>query len=150
MLYKRAAPVPMAIKVNMLRLLLIIDCHPRTKNGKPAQATTGVPRIISIHFATVAEDQLPTVGIHSFTGKPTNGPMAIIRTGIVSTSPIQNLREKSTSSGSGPASGSGKPFGSRAMPHFGQLPGPICSISGCIGQVYTAFTSTGPTGVEGV
>jgi len=24
------------------------------------------------------------------------------------------------------------------MPHFGQVPGPICLTSGCIGQVYSA------------
>ncbi len=27
--------------------------------------------------------------------------------------------------------------GSSAMPHFGQLPGLSCTISGCIGQVYS-------------
>ena len=36
--------------------------------------------------------------------------------------------------------------GSSAMPHFGQLPGPFCLISGCMGQVYSpcgpVFTGT--------
>src|SRR5262245_20495674 len=37
-----ALPVPSAISVNMLRLRLTSDCQPRTKNGHPAQSTTGV------------------------------------------------------------------------------------------------------------
>ena len=32
----------MAISVNMLRLRFTSDCQPRTKNGQPAQSTTGV------------------------------------------------------------------------------------------------------------
>ena len=35
----------------------------------------------------------------------------------------------------------GTPFGSSAIPHFGQSPGPPCSISGCIGHVNTASSS---------
>src|ERR1039457_757263 len=33
------------------------------------------------------------------------------------------------------SAGAGAIKGSRAMPHFGQGPGPSCRISGCIGQV---------------
>ena len=33
--------MPMAISVNMLRLRVTSDCQPRTKNGQPAQSTTG-------------------------------------------------------------------------------------------------------------
>ena len=54
---------------------------------------------------------------------------------MVRTTPIQNLREKSTSSGFGPSSPCGTPLGSSAIPQIGQSPGPTCSISGCIGQV---------------
>ena len=36
--------------------------------------------------------------------------------------------------------------GSRAMPHFGHVPGPIWRISGCIGQVYSTPVCTG-TGI---
>ena len=35
-------PVPIAISVNMLRLRVTSDCQPRSKNGQPAQSTTGV------------------------------------------------------------------------------------------------------------
>ncbi len=41
---------------------------------------------------------------------------------------------------SGPAVGV---IGSSAMPHRGQVPGPTCRISGCIGQVYFAPGTTG-------
>ena len=34
-------------------------------------------------------------------------------------------------------------IGSSAMPHLGQAPGPSCTISGCIGQVYFAPGTTG-------
>ena len=37
--------------------------------------------------------------------------------------------------------------GSRAIPHFGQEPGPICRISGCIGHVYSTAAATGRAGV---
>jgi hypothetical protein len=35
-------PVPSAISVNMLSLRVTSDRQPRTKNGQPAQSTTGV------------------------------------------------------------------------------------------------------------
>ncbi len=54
---------------------------------------------------------------------------------MVKTAPIQKRRLKSISSGFGPSSPVGTPLGSSAMPQIGQLPGPTCSISGCIGQV---------------
>ena len=43
-------------------------------------------------------------------------------------------RVKSISSGFS-ASSAGTPMGSSAMPQIGQLPGPSCTISGCMGQV---------------
>ena len=47
----------------------------------------------------------------------------------------------STSSGLGPSS-SETVIGSSAMPHFGQAPGPCCTISGCMGHVYSASVAT--------
>src|SRR3546814_13994619 len=62
--------------------------------------------------------------------------MASRNTGRVSAAPTQKRRVKSTSSGLGPSSPVGTPIGSSAMPQSGQSPGPSCTISGCIGQVY--------------
>src|SRR5207245_4667467 len=62
-------------------------------------------------------------------------PMARASSGSVSTSPIQNRRVMSTSSGSGPSTAP-TVRSSSAMPHFGQFPGPRWRTSGCIGQVY--------------
>ena len=45
-LYTQATPVPIAIRVNMLRLRVTSDCQPRTKNGQPAHSTTGVASAI--------------------------------------------------------------------------------------------------------
>ena len=41
-LWRYAAPVPIPISVNMFGALLTIDLHARSKNGQPAQSTTGV------------------------------------------------------------------------------------------------------------
>ena len=47
---------------------------------------------------------------------------------------IHNRRAMSTSSGL-PSSSIEMSAGSSAIPHFGQVPGPIWRTSGCIGQV---------------
>ncbi len=43
-LYNHATPVPIAIRVNMFRLRLRTEAHPRTKKGQPAHNTTGVAK----------------------------------------------------------------------------------------------------------
>ena len=48
--------------------------------------------------------------------------------------PMIRRRVMSASSGLGPESAAAV-AGSNAMPQMGQLPGPVCLISGCIGQV---------------
>src|SRR6187399_823325 len=58
------------------------------------------------------------------------------KTGAVNAAEIQNRRFMSMNSGSG-ASLRVISFGSSAMPQMGHEPGPICTISGCIGQVYS-------------
>ena len=45
--------MPTAISVNMLRLRVSSDCQPRTKNGQPAQSTTGVAKANWIQFDNV-------------------------------------------------------------------------------------------------
>src|SRR5690606_29849870 len=100
----------------ILGLRFFSDDQKRLKNGAAAQTTTGVARISSAHLATVSP-------IHSRTGKPTMGPMAMMRIGTVSAAEIFSRNEKSTSSGLGPASEAGTPMGSSAMPQSGQSPG---------------------------
>ena len=41
-LNKYAAPVPIPIRLNMLRFHVLNDTHARTKNGQPPHSTTGV------------------------------------------------------------------------------------------------------------
>ena len=60
--------------------------------------------------------------------------MATAKTGTVSARLTQKRRFMSMSSGFGPSSAVTS-SGSRAIPHFGQAPGPFCLTSGCIGQV---------------
>src|SRR5690625_6935821 len=72
----------------MLGLRLTIDCQPRTKNGCPAQSTTGNDSTSSIQVCAVMSNQ------------PSWGPnMASTVTTMVKGSVHQNRREKSFSSG---------------------------------------------------
>ena len=71
--------------------------------------------------------------------------MAITVTITVKGKVHQKQRRKSLSSGLSSASSSGV-TGSSVMPHFGQLPGPIWRISGCIGQVYSVPVVAGSLG----
>ena len=55
-------PTPIAISVNMFGLRLTIDAHARTKNGQPAQKTTGVASASPIQFTSrmpTTRDQRP-------------------------------------------------------------------------------------------
>ena len=112
----------------MLSLRVTKDRQPRCRNGHPHQNTTGVASTSSAQRAARAP-------IQASTGSPSIGPMAMTSSGTVSAAPTTKRRRKSTSSGFGPSWTSGTPFGSSAMPQIGQVPGPTCSISGCIGQV---------------
>ena len=118
--------MPIAISVNMLRLRVSSDCQPRTKNGQPAQSTTGVANANWIQFDSVGSIQ---------PWPPTRWPpISSTTAGSASTRPIQKRRVMSASSGLGGASRLAT-SGSSAMPQIGQLPGPTWRISGCIGQV---------------
>ena len=128
MLKSNAAVTPTPIRLNMFRFMVRKDFAPRTRKGHPDQRMTGTPRISSVQSAS----RSPT---HSRTGNPTIGPMVKTSSGAVRTAPTTKRRRKSTSSGLGPSSPAGMPFGSSAIPQIGQSPGPTCSISGCIGQV---------------
>ena len=124
-LASQATPVPIAINVNMLRLRVTSECQPRTKNGQPAQSTTGV--------ANSSWTQLEAAGDSAcrFSMCP---PISSPNTGTVRTSAIQKRRVMSASSGSGPASVDAI-SGSSAMPQIGQWPGPGWRICGCMGHV---------------
>ena len=116
----------MAIKVNMLRLRVRADCQPRTKNGHPAHSTTGVANANWIQFESVGSIRACMPAICA--------PISSATTGALSAVAIQKRRLMSASSGLGPVSALAI-SGSSAMPQIGQEPGPICRISGCIGQV---------------
>ncbi|CAM5530249.1 hypothetical protein SSTU70S_02858 [Stutzerimonas stutzeri] len=106
-----------------------IDCTPRTKNGQPAQSTTGVASSSSTQFCVApwnSASECPAIASR----------VTITVSGRVH----QKRREKSRSSGFSCSSSSGI-TGSSAMPHLGQVPGPIWRISGCMGQVYSAPAS---------
>jgi hypothetical protein len=110
----------------MFRLRPTTDRQPRAKKGAPAQSTTGLDRTSSIQF-----EARPPSGECMPNRCP---PISSANTGSVKTSPIQNRRFMSTSSGLGPDSAVTS-AGSSVMPQIGQVPGPTWRISGCIGQV---------------
>ena len=112
----------------MLRFSDANDRTPRTKSGQPAHNTTGVARTSCNHKYAWCPIQWPT-------GTPTIGNIANSNTGTPSAVATQNRRVMSRSSPSSSGSSAEVTFGSSAMPHFGQVPGPRCSISGCIGHV---------------
>jgi hypothetical protein len=72
-------------------------------------------------------------------------PMTNASSGRVRTSPIQNRRAMSTSSGSGPSTAL-TVRGSSAMPQIGHDPGASRTICGCIGHVHSV---RGPEGASG-
>ncbi len=108
-------PVPSAISENMLRLRWTSEAQPRSKNGQPAQSTTGVAK------RNCSQGRRSPV-------------IARRTTGTARTRPIQKRRVMSASSGLGSFAGAGC-NGSSAMPQSGQAPGLSLRISGCIGQV---------------
>src|SRR6266404_4522676 len=126
----------MAISVNMFRLRWTTDAQARSKNGHPPQSTTGVESASWIHTANLSE----TCGAEP---PAIISPMVMSRTGVVRIALVQNRRFISASSGFSSCSRV-TVFGSRAIPQMGHAPGPVRTISGCIGQVYV--TSTAPTG----
>ena len=112
----------------MFRLRVTIDCQPRTKNGHPPHSTTGADRSSCVHSRAVGGSVAASSGAAI-------SAVASANTGRVSARLTQKRRVMSTSSGLGPSSAAVAATGSSAMPHFGQLPGPIWRTSGCIGQV---------------
>lgn len=75
------------------------------------------------------------------------GSMASANTGSVMIPATMNRRRMSRSSESSSLPACGV-IGSRAIPHFGQVPGPSCTTSGCIGQVHFDPAAAGDFGAS--
>src|ERR1700690_1800574 len=124
-----AVPVPSAIRVNILRLRFTSEAQPRSKKGKPAQTTTGVASRSCRRPIARADRRCCTgfLGIRS--------DMPRMRTGIARATLTQKRRVMEASSGFS-SSAVEAVRGSRAIPQMGHEPGPVRTISGCIGHVY--------------
>jgi hypothetical protein len=121
----------------MLRLRLLSEAPPRSKNGQPPHRTTGVASASCTHTEFLIDSHC----------QPNNSaPIARARRGTERTALIHKRRLMSTSSGLGPSS-SVDISGSSAMPQIGQLPGPIWRICGCIGQIQIAPSGTSSAAV---
>src|SRR6188768_4024882 len=98
-----AAPVPMAIRVNILGLAFLIEATARTKNGHPPHQTTGVASINWTHKEIVAARPCGHEG--NSASKDTNiSDIASTKTGSVRTPDIQSRRFMSMYSWSGRSS----------------------------------------------
>jgi hypothetical protein len=114
----------------MLGLRFRNDAHMGSKNGQPAQSTTGVASSSCSH-AWVAG------AIHLRSGASGSmSPMASAKTGTVRTVPTQKRRVMSSNWGL--ASGSAVTVrGASAIPQIGHEPGAVRTTCGCIGQTYS-------------
>jgi hypothetical protein len=122
------------MSVHMFGLRLMNERVQRSKNGKPAHTTTGVESQFDPALCGRFHPAQPVAehGQDEHHGRQRQRP--------------QNLRRKSVSSGFSSSSRLGNK-GSRAIPHFGQLPGWSWRISGCIGQVYIEPSGAASTDV---
>ncbi len=144
MLYVQATLTPSPIRVNIFKWPVFTDCTARTRNGQPAQNTTGVASKNSAQYHCWI---LLSAG-NSDGAISSN--MAIKNTGNVNTPPIMkrfNMSLYSLLSGS-----TSTVVASKAIPQIGQSPGSSCMTSGCIGQVYSVFwlVETGGSGSNAI
>jgi len=125
----------------MLSRQVTKERQPRSKNGQPAQRTTGVASTASTYCVQVTDircgspDRTASCSIapaRSNPGMPS--PIASSSNGSERTSATQKRRVMSRSSGLSPSAAVGV-TGSSAIPQMGQLPGALCRTCGCIGQV---------------
>src|SRR6266436_2852801 len=106
----------------MFGLRFFKDSQNLRKKGQPPHHTTGVARSSSTYLEYLNCAVNPSVGA-----------IAMKSSGALSTALTQRRRVRSRNSESFSTPPS---IGTSVMPHFGHEPGPICTISGCIGQVY--------------
>lgn len=97
----------------MFGLRFFSDSQNFRKKGQPPHHTTGVARTSSRYCGNLKYMEA------------SSGTLSAALT------QRRRVRSRSSESSSTPPS-----MGTSAMPHFGHEPGPICTISGCIGQVY--------------
>ena len=116
-LYSQAAPVPMAIRVNMFRLRRKMEFQPRWKNGHPAHSTTGVASSNCTQLETCGDIRLSVWKKWLLISR--------IKTGSANINPSQKRRFISSSSAEGSLSAVIS-SGSSAIPQIGQSPGPCC------------------------
>ncbi len=95
---------------------------------QPPQRMTGVARSSSNHCRHRGKIN------SAICSGQNSAPMALINTGMANAALTQKRLLISMSSAL--SSSTSTDMGSRAIPHFGQLPGSSRIISGCIGQVY--------------
>src|SRR4029079_11992296 len=133
-----AALMPSAISVNMFGLRLTTEIQARSKNGHPAQKTTGVARMTPIQFSHAPCDIVSAP-------PPTMSIIVSAKTGAERSAEIQNRRVIETSSGFGRSS-SVMTRGSSAIPQIGHAPGWSRMISGSMGHVYSTRAPGGAVG----
>ena len=109
----------------------------RSKNGQPAQSTTGVAQ----HQADPVRHAHVEPSAQAHARAPCR-PSRARTPAAPEHAAIQNRRVMSTSSGFGPSS-SVTVRGSSAMPQIGHAPGASRTISGCIGHVYSTRVAGG-------
>ena len=114
--------------MNIFRLRLQSEAHPRWKNGQPPYSTTGAERASWIHVEARGVSASP----NGFRGSISDHREQ--ERGKRQREEIQNRRRISANSA---LSSSVAPMsrGSRAIPQIGHAPGPARTISGCIGHV---------------
>ena len=107
---------PCAISVNMLRLRVVSEAQPRSKNGQPAHSTTGV--------ASASCTQFDACGPSSCAGRRDGRPSPAANTGSgqrqADPEPPRHVGELGIGRRRRPSTSSG----SSAMPQIGQAPGP--------------------------
>ena len=107
---------------------------------RPAHSTTGVASRACSHCDHVtcasggSPSRAPSASIQWFTSNGSISLIAMNSRGNASAAATLKRRVMSISSGLSPVVADGV-SGSSAMPQIGQLPGPCCRISGCIGHV---------------
>src|ERR1035438_595803 len=124
----------------MLRLRLMTDCEPLTKNVHPHQRTTGVASTNSSQAQVLAENRC-CMGMEGRNAETISASI-----GTASATLIQNRLDISMSSEL--ASSEVTSRDSSAMPQIGQLPGSERTICGCIGQVYSVRLARILTGAD--
>src|SRR3989442_5617126 len=108
----------------MFGLRFFSDSQNLRKKGQPPHHTTGVARTSSTYLEYL-----------NCAANPSIGAIGMSSNGALSTALTQRRRVRSRSSA---LSSSAPATGTRAMPHLGQDPGALRTISGCIGQVDSA------------